>query len=430
MSPQRPHGGAARGQVWAVRSAWMFTGDSPPREGLVTIADGRVIAVGENQSGGPPCDLGEVALLPPLVNVHTHLEFSDLDAPLGARGLPLPAWIGAVVGRRRAELARDDAADRRAAAIGQGLDECAARGVGLVGDIVTPPPRFDSNLDTEPARDVAANGFRVDTLAFHELLSLDESLIPTLLAPYVERPLDPLAPGPRWGLSPHAPYSTTASLVTETCQFALRRALPVAMHLAESPEELELLETGSGPFRELLERVGAWRGAELFAGRGIRWHLERLATTPKALVVHGNYLSAEDRRFVADHRDNLSIVYCPRTHDHFAHREYPLVDLLDRGARIALGTDSRASSPDLDVLAELRCVAARRPEVAPRRLLPMITTDAAAAIGWPSSVATIGIGATRLVIVPLSAGAGRDPWEQLCLGGPSRGWQLSEAPPV
>ena len=42
-----------------------------------------------------------MVLLPGLVNAHTHLEFSDLAAPLGAPGMSLPAWIRLVIAERK-----------------------------------------------------------------------------------------------------------------------------------------------------------------------------------------------------------------------------------------------------------------------------------------------------------------------------------------
>ena len=89
-----------------------------------------------------------------------------------------------------------------------------------------------------------------------------------------------------------------------------------------------------------------------------RWIILRmLADAPRALVIHGNYLDDEELAFLAANRERMSLVYCPRTHAYFEHPPYPLAKHLKLGVRVALGTDSRASNPDLDLLAEMRHVA-------------------------------------------------------------------------
>src|SRR5436190_626196 len=86
----------------ALRARWVVPIDRPPVEGgVITIAGGRIVAVGENALGQPPRDLGDVALLPGLVNAHTHLEFSLLDRPLGQPGMAFADWIREVVAWRR-----------------------------------------------------------------------------------------------------------------------------------------------------------------------------------------------------------------------------------------------------------------------------------------------------------------------------------------
>ena len=67
---------------------------------MLTIAGERIVAVGQNLAPGPPIDLGNVAILPGLVNAHTHLEFSNLAAPLGKPGMTLPDWIREVIAWR------------------------------------------------------------------------------------------------------------------------------------------------------------------------------------------------------------------------------------------------------------------------------------------------------------------------------------------
>ncbi len=122
----------------------MFPISAPPRrDGVVTIAGDRIVAVGENLSGKPAVDLGDVAILPGLVNPHTHLEFSHLAAPLGQAGMPLPDWITEVVRWKRA-AADGLAAPARTATCRHarmtGLHECLTHGVTTVGDIVTRRP--------------------------------------------------------------------------------------------------------------------------------------------------------------------------------------------------------------------------------------------------------------------------------------------------
>ena len=161
------------------------------------------------------------------------------------------------------------------------------------------------------------------------------------------------------------------------------------MHLAESREELELLASGTGPFRRLLEDLGVW-SPEVFPGgwRSLDY-LQRLADAPAALVIHGNYLDREEVDFLADHRANMSLVYCPRTHAYFRHERYPLAEMLERGVNVALGTDSRASNPDLNMRAEMHFAAHAHPEIPPAKILEMATLCGARALGTDAEVGTL-----------------------------------------
>ncbi len=85
-----------------LRARWIFPVDRPPIEnGILTIHEERIESVEPSSSGTAATDLGDVAILPGLVNAHTHLEFSDLTAPIGDPGIPFPDWIRAVVEYRR-----------------------------------------------------------------------------------------------------------------------------------------------------------------------------------------------------------------------------------------------------------------------------------------------------------------------------------------
>ncbi len=216
------------------------------------------------------------------------------------------------------------------------------------------------------------------------------------------------------GLAPHAPYSVHQEVLREIVRLAEAAGRPVAFHLAESREELELLETGQGPFREMLRKMGAWDDQPLAGPRRPLDYLETLAAAPRTLVIHGNYLRGDEIRFLAQRADRMSLVYCPRTHAFFRHAPYPLAQLLDCGVTMALGTDSRASSPDLSILAEMRFLARQHPEIARPTILRLGTLGGAKALGVDRSVGTIEPGKlAHLAIVALPDRNAADPYDLL-----------------
>ncbi len=110
---------------------------------------------------------------------------------------------------------------------------------------------------------------------------------------------------------------------------------------------------------------------------------------PSGMVVHGNYLDDEEIHFVGRQRGRMAVVYCPRTHAWFGLARYPLEKLLAAGANVGLGTNSRASSPDLSLLAEMREVARTFPALGRATILEMGTLGSARALGLDAQVGTL-----------------------------------------
>jgi cytosine/adenosine deaminase-related metal-dependent hydrolase len=333
-------------------------------------------------------DLGDVVLLPGLVNAHTHLEFGGLTSPLGEPGMSLPAWIRLVI----AERTRGDRDAARE--IDAGLRESVAAGVTTIGEI---------------AAGGAAAG--APAVVFHEAIGFSRQRVDSVIADVERR----LATGPAGaGVSPHAPYTVHPRLVERLVQMASARGAPVAMHLAESREELELLATGGGPFRELLEERSMWDGAAIARGSRPLDYLRLLAAAPRAVVIHGNYLAADEIEFIGQRRESMSVAFCPRTHAYFGHSAYPLAAMLDAGARVVLGTDSRASNPDLSLLGELRFAARKCPEVSPETWMRMSTLEGATALGVGDEVGSLKVGKRADLLAVRWEGG--DPYESLVCG--------------
>jgi len=355
----------------------VFPVDSPPIEhGIVTIDGGRIVAVGsEKEAAGPINDLGDVALLPGLVNAHTHLEFSHLPRPLGEPGMTLVDWLRRIIGER--QVRAHDPSD----AIRSGLRESAACGVTTIGDIAT------------AGVDAYAADSSIDLTMFVEVIGFSKARAASALAATTERLAaarsTALTPRRSLGLSPHAPYTVSPKLLENLIGLAIEHELPVAMHLAESAEELEFLAAGSGPLQELLDERSMWDASAIPRGSRPLDYLKTLAGAPRALVIHGNYLDADEHSFLANHADRMSLVYCPRTHAYFQHEPYPLARLLEQGVHVALGTDSRASNPDLSLFDEMRQVARMHSNVAPSAILRLGTLSGSEALGRADRVGSI-----------------------------------------
>jgi aminodeoxyfutalosine deaminase len=203
-------------------------------------------------------------------------------------------------------------------------------------------------------------------------------------------------------------------IVRQCVGISSERRIPLAMHLAESREELILLRDGAGPMVDLMKAFDQWDASEIPRGSRPLDYLRMLAQARRALVIHGNYLDDEEIEFMAAHAENMSVVYCPRTHAYFQHDAYPLAKMISAGVNVALGTDSRASNPDLSILAEMQFAAAQHPLVVPAGLLRMITVDAARALGRDDDVGTITPGKYGdLAVVRLSDHDSSDPHELL-----------------
>ena len=347
--------------------------------GLITVRDGIITDVSKSQTPSDQnIDLGSGTLVPGFVNAHTHLEFSCLEKPLGRPGMPFTDWLKEVIAWRMQAF---ESSASKTKAIRQGLAESSAAGVVAVGEIATFPVEATVYDDTE-----------LSNVLFLERISRSSDRFPAL----IEESDDWLARNGKasdssnlCAISPHAPYSVHPELLQQLVKRAEDSRVPVAMHLAETREELELLSNQTGPFVEFLESVGAWNPATYRAGETILDYLKLLANAPRALVIHGNYLQPKEIDFIATNRDRMSVVYCPRTHAYFDHEPYPLEPLLTAGVNVAIGTDSRASNPDLSVYQELKLIKQRYPEMSDRQILTLGTENSARALGLRSAGANI-----------------------------------------
>ena len=387
----------------AYRARWIVPVEASPIEnGILLVDDGRIVAVRKSYNGAV-VDLGNVALIPGLVNAHTHLEFSGVTEPFATDGEFIP-WLERVIAYRRGLMQPPREAIRA------GLQESVAQGTTLLGEIAT------SGWEPDDYR--LPHGPRV--VVYQELLGLAESRereLQTLAAAHLQRPRSERDPIVRWGLSPHAPYTVTSAVLSAARELiAAERDGCLAIHLAELASERELLSSGQGALRAFLERVGVWREG-LFGGRTFNEFLEAFDAAPHGLLIHGHHLNESEIRQLAQ-QPHTTLVYCPRTHAAFGHPANPWKTLIELGGSVAIGTDSRASNPDLSLWHELQFLSQQSPEVLPHSLLKLGTLCGARALGCGRECGSLVSGKRAdVAVVALEAPAFADPLTDLLLPG-------------
>jgi len=388
------------------RCRWLLPIDRPPIElGWVQIHEGDIVALGGGAAPQPCEDLGDVAIMPGLVNAHTHLELSWM-AGLVPPAASMDAWIGALLKIRRAgapggiagEL---DAARRAASAMRES-------GTVLVGDI-------SNSLMSAPVLAEAGLG----GVLFHELLGFNAPDPALHLAQAWEK-LEKVRTSNfelQTSVTAHAPYSVSPALFREIVEAP--RHGPLAIHLAESREELEFLRSGRGAIRDMLETLGVWTDAwaipkcdplEYIAGLGY--------LRPGTLVVHGVHLTDANLRRIAE--ADAVIVTCPRSNSWVGSGAPPVSKFYASGAKVAIGTDSLASVATLsifDELAELRRLA---PDVAPSRLLESATRAGADALWRSTTHGTITPG-KRAALIAVAVPSGTTDVEEYLVSGVDAG---------
>lgn len=329
--------------------------------GGLLVEEDRIVwagAASEAPAADETVDLPGAVLLPGLVNAHSHLDLTHLRDRVPFEG-SFSGWIEGIA-RGRKEGGAGEAAER-------GIREALARGTTCFGDVVS--GRAFGEIVAAFARTGARGRLYVEALGFRPAAAHEVFEEVWRLVEMAELPANVST-----GLSPHAPYSVSRELLSLALSMAEGHGRPVAIHVAETLEELAFLRHGIGPLRDLLRKFGAddpghlpWGGASEFV-RELSLERARLA------LIHGNYLRPRDVPMGA------FVVYCPAAHRFFGHPEHPVRELLEEGVRVALGSDSAASGGTVDILSQTQLLRRERPDLDERAVFRMATEWGAAAL--------------------------------------------------
>lgn len=377
------------------RAQWILPISAPAiRDGALLIdSRGRIEAVGPDVAVPRPddaeqIDLGNAVLLPGLVNVHAHPELSVLRNVL--EDLPFIEWISTL--RRVKARAMLDEADLHTAALWQ-LSEAYAAGITTIAATEDSAASLGALLETGgrgivyrevfgPAPDQCADAMRELRTRVDAMRARATDLV-------------------RVGISPHAPYTVSDELFRATARYAADEALPVAVHIAESQDETDLVVDGAGAFAPGLQRRGIATPPRARSPIDLLHRTGILAQQP--LLIHAVRIDTDDVRAIAD--AGASVAHCPVANARLGHGVAPVAQLLEAGVTVGIGTDSMASNNRMDLLEEARsaqlmqrAVSLSHDTLDAATLLRLMTLDGARALGIEAECGSLEPGKSADII--------------------------------
>jgi aminodeoxyfutalosine deaminase len=368
----------------------------PVEDGAVLISGDHIRFAGpwedlRPHATGSVTDLGEVALLPGLINAHCHLDYTHLAGQLKPTA-SFPDWIKAIMAAKSAwgigEFSNSWLAGAR---------QLLESGTTTVVNIESVPELLESCRPQTPLR----------VWSFLEMTGVRSRLPAADIVGQRESLLKGQSAGRGgFGLSPHAPYSTSPELLRCAAVIARRHGWPLSTHVAESQAEFDMFMYRRGPMFDWLESQRPMDDCGM--GSPVQ-HLDRCgALGPDQLAVHVNYLWHDDAHLLA--RQGASVVHCSQSHAYFRHHRFPRVELAAAGVNLCLGTDSLASTrtrphshPTLSLFDEMRALTAADAMLDPRELLAMTTVNPARALGRQGQLGELAAGALAdLIALPFA----------------------------
>jgi 5-methylthioadenosine/S-adenosylhomocysteine deaminase len=382
--------------VRLLTARWVFPVTAPPiADGAVALRGGAIVGVGTRARlvaeypTADRWDLEEAALLPGLVNCHTHLELPACSPP-AADGTFVEWLVGVIEGRRQLSLE----AQERCAQIG--ARALLESGTTCVGEVST------SGQSLAPLLRAGLRG-----VVYREILGLlpEEAAARCAAARADLGRMRQMARGRlfRIGLSPHSPYSLSETLFQACGALLPGPTVPCCIHAAESREEGEFLAGGGGAIpRRLYPAAGCTTPPPRRPARSPVEYLDAVGALGwRPLVIHAVHVDGADCRQMADR--GARVAHCPRSNARLSGGVAPVPEFLRQGIAVGLGTDSLASVPTLDLWDEMRaCLAAHRGRVTPAEVLAMATLGGGRALGLADQVGSLEVG-KRADLIAVSA---------------------------
>ncbi len=349
----------------------------PEHTVLEVAEDGTIMAI--RQDPAPITEYHGGVIVPGFVNAHCHLELSHMRGVAEERTGLIPFLKSIPTLRNTFSDEQKKEARHRA------FDAMYRNGIVAVGDIANTPDAADLRAQ--------------DRMHFHtfvEALGFTDGGAGRAMG-YATMTHEAYAgqqPGNhqlRQSITPHAPYSVSASLFRLIDQHT--KGSLISIHNQESDEENKYYMEKDGTVGELLAVLGIDDSAFVATGRlSLESYLRWMSADHPFLFVHNTASTREDVRHAMAFARETYWCLCPNANLYIENRLPDIDMLIDEGANICIGTDSLASNYELSMLAELQTLRNYYPHIQWETLFRWATAGGAQALQMADLVGTLEVG--------------------------------------
>ena len=352
-------------------------------------------------------DFGQAAIMPGLVDLHTHLENSVMRGIV--HDVPYTTWVTSMLEKS----AKMDVSDWYDSAILGGL-EALSSGITCVADITA-----------TGAACTATQKLGMRSVIYREVGAMDKRRVDYAMRiaendiMHWREEVD----GDRItiGVAPAAMYACHPSMFSKVSEFARRENVPVAMHVAGNREEYNFIKYGSSPFSvHTMDQKRGFVEIPPWLPTGttpVRYALNWGAfESDNVLAIHCVHVDDKDVQKLKEY--DVAVAVCPRCNAQLGMGVAPINEFMRAGLRLGMGTDSPAATDSTDMLTEMRIgmlvqravdASAGGGFITAQEMLEMATIGGARALKLDDKIGSLEIGKLADIIAVDLSGSHQTP---------------------
>jgi cytosine/adenosine deaminase-related metal-dependent hydrolase len=344
--------------------------------GAISISESIITAVGPRSkvrtlNEDRVVNLGDVLLMPGLINTHIHLEDAVVRGNYKSYEETFTAWSN-----KKQTKIRNTPPEKMLLSMDLTIKELIAEGITGIVDCTR------TGLSAPILNNSSIRSWIID-----ELHSDDDSSEKQCWEQIRKKHRN--AHSETTGIGPYGLFSLAPKIQHEIIEFTKKNNTLWATHLAESAEELQAFSEKKGDLYFYATRKRPWPFGDLTNG-SMNYGIDNNLIPKGGICIHCNYVNGQELSYMAS--NSVSLVICHRYSIETGHKLLPIDVALNRNVNICLGTEGIASKGCLSLFDELFALKQHYPHISAKEMLRWVTINPAKALNVENKLGSLADG--------------------------------------